>query len=183
MNKTTNGQKQRGAVAIEIAVLFLFFFTMLYAILAYSLPILLGFSFQHVSAEAGRAIYKVNTGQPIEKYKEALGRAVDAKVEESWLPPSWRQGCPTPEDKTYKWETLSKNENDLSYGHFALDDSNQSDPRFILHTCLQRGYNKTGDASEIAIIPIIDVLGVEIPSLPKNQDGKHVIKGETITRL
>ena len=179
MNKTTNGQKQRGAVAIEVAMLFLFFFIMLYAIIAYSLPILLGFSFQHVSAEAGRAIFQVNTGQPIEKYKEALGRAVDAKVEESWLPPSWRQGCPTPQDKTYKWETLSNNENGVSYGHFALDNSNQSDPRFILHTCLQRSYKKKGAPSEIAIIPIITFLGVDIPSLPKNS----MIKGETITRL
>lgn len=172
MNKTMNAKQQRGAVAIEFAALFLVFFMMLYAIIAYSVPVLLKFSFQHVSAEAGRAIYKVNPGQPIETYKAVLGREVNTIVEESWLPPSWRQGCPEPEtEKTYQWEALAYN--GASYGHFALDESNLSDPRFILHTCLRRRYKK-----DDAIIPVISFSGLEIPSLPTGE-----IKGETITRL
>lgn len=173
MNKTMNAKQQRGAVAIEFAVLFLVFFMTLYAIIAYSVPVLLKFSFQHVSAEAGRAIYKVSPGQPIETYKAVLGREVNTIVEESWLPPSWRQGCPPPENTTYTWKALSQNDSDPSYGHFALDESNLADPRFILHTCLRRDYNK-----DDAIIPVIRFSGIEIPSLPTGE-----IKGETITRL
>ena len=174
-----NAKKQRGAVAIEFAVLFLVFFMTLYAIIAYSVPVLLKFSFQHVSAEAGRAIYKVSLNQSINDYQSVLSREVNDIVQDSWLPPSWRRGdCDKPKtEKNYQWEALAEADNGASYGHFAFDESNLAAPRFILHTCLRRDYNK-----DDAIIPVISFLGIgidiEIPSLPTGE-----IKGETITRL
>lgn len=185
MNKANTHQHQRGAVAIEFAVLFLIFFATLYAIIAYSLPLLLALSFQHTSAEAGRAIYKVSPAQSPEIYRAVLSNQVNTIVEKSWLPPAWRQGdCHEPTtEKNYKWQALDPADNGASYGYIAFDNTNLIDPRFILHTCLQRGYNKSGNAPERAIIPIISFLGIDIPSLPMNSEGEYMIKGESITRL
>ena len=185
MNKANTRQNQRGAVAIEFAVLFLVFFATLYAIIAYSLPLLLALSFQHTSAEAGRAIYKVSPAQSPEIYRAVLSTQVNKIVEDSWLPPAWRQGdCDKPEtEKSYEWSKLGPADNGASYGHIAFDNTNLIDPRFILHTCLQRGYNKQGSPLETAIIPIISFLGIDIPSLPMNSEGEYMIKGESITRL
>ncbi|GAA3540782.1 TadE/TadG family type IV pilus assembly protein [Zobellella aerophila] len=184
MPKYTSKHQQCGAVAIEFAALFLAFFMVLYGIVAYSIPLLLELSFRQLSADAGRVIYRVDPARPQADYVAVVAREVNEAVGNSWLPESWRHGnCPTPATASeYNWQPLP-NENGASYGHLALDESTPQNPRYILHTCIQRGYNQNGDIQERAIIPIISLAGARIPSLPQNEQGKTIIRGETITRL
>lgn len=51
---------QRGAAAIEFALLFLLFFSVLYAIVSYAMAMLLIQSFNHAAAEGARAAVRVN---------------------------------------------------------------------------------------------------------------------------
>ncbi|MES2868027.1 MAG: TadE/TadG family type IV pilus assembly protein [Pseudomonadota bacterium] len=46
--------QQKGAAAIEFALVFVIFFAVLYGVLSYSLPLLLVQSFNHATAEAAR---------------------------------------------------------------------------------------------------------------------------------
>ncbi|WP_232818225.1 TadE/TadG family type IV pilus assembly protein [Zobellella maritima] len=185
MPKITLYHRQRGAVAIEFAALFLVFFMVLYGIIAYSIPLLLELSFQQVSADAGRIAYRVDPARSQADYIKVVGGEVNKVVENSWLPESWRQGdCPVPAAASeYNWQSLPATASGDSYGHIALDNSDMLDPRYLLHTCIQRGYNQNGDAEDRAIIPIISLAGARIPSLPQDEQGKTIIKGETITRL
>ena len=52
--KTRLPKKQKGAAAIEFARVFVIFFTVLYGVLSYSLPLLLMQSFNNATAEAVR---------------------------------------------------------------------------------------------------------------------------------
>lgn len=52
--KTRLPKKQKGAAAIEFALVFVIFFTVLYGVLSYSLPLLLMQSFNNATAEAVR---------------------------------------------------------------------------------------------------------------------------------
>ncbi|MCT7655140.1 pilus assembly protein [Oceanimonas sp. NS1] len=77
-------------MAIEFAVLFTLFFTLVYGILAYSLPLLLEISFRQLSSEAARAILKVDPAA--KNYSELLSREVTLSINNSWLPAAWRTG-------------------------------------------------------------------------------------------
>ena len=52
--KTRLPKKQKGAAAIEFALVFVIFFAVLYGVLSYSLPLLLVQSFNNATAEAVR---------------------------------------------------------------------------------------------------------------------------------
>ena len=52
--KTSLGKKQKGAAAIEFALVFVIFFAVLYGVISYSLPLLLVQSFNNATAEAVR---------------------------------------------------------------------------------------------------------------------------------
>lgn len=52
--KTRLGKKQKGAAAIEFALVFVIFFAVLYGVVSYSLPLLLVQSFNNATAEAVR---------------------------------------------------------------------------------------------------------------------------------
>ncbi|MFP2769695.1 TadE/TadG family type IV pilus assembly protein [Oceanisphaera sp. KMM 10153] len=168
-------KKQSGAVAIEFAALFILFFTLLYAILAHSIPLLLEISFRQVSSEASRAVLRVDPAAP--NYNTVLSREVTQEINNGWLPPSWRNGnCPAPATG-HNWVPLPSDNGSPSYGHIADTEESR-----LLHVCLQRFYNAGGNEQQRAIIPIIEFAGIRIPSLPQDE-GNTVIRGETITRL
>lgn len=194
-------KKQRGAIAIEFAALFTIFFVIVYAIIAYSIPLLLTTTFKQVSSDAGRAAVRVDLALIPPKYKQEdseyaqkVSEEVTKAVEKSWLPASWVDGnCPTPKPKPKAkakakaegegegetWTPLPEFNGKPSYGFLKLDTVSK---RYTLQVCLQRKYGSTGPASERAIIPTINMLGIKIPSLPK-AGGETVIRSYTTVRL
>lgn len=173
--------RQRGAVAIEFAALFVLFFVTFYAIIAYSLPLLLTLTFKEISADAARAAIKVDPALAQADYIATVGREVSRVVEASWLPAQWRNGnCPPPEQGA--WQRLPATAGGTSYGHLRLDASRPEDSRYVLHVCLQRRYNRNGPAGETMIIPPLQLLSFSIPALPE-QDGEIVLRGRTVIHL
>ena len=177
-NKPQGKRKQRGAVAIEFAVLFMVFFMIVYAIIAYSVPFLLTLSFKQVSADAARSTVRVSPDLPTMQYIARINQQVHDVVSDSWLPRDWIQGdCPAP-DSEGGWVALS-DMNGKSLGHYLEVRSEPfALPRYHLNICLQREYNKNS-----AIIPILTVFGVDIPSLPKDEDGNTTLRGRSTIRL
>ncbi len=180
-----NRKKQQGTVAIEFAALFSIFFIILYAVIAYSIPLLLSLTFKQVSSDASRATIKVDQTLPEAAYITTVGQEVTRVVESSWLPKSWVSGnCPTPKNSSMTWLRLPSGSSSGSYGFIAQEflDEKSNDYRYVVQVCLQRKYGTTGAADERAIIPTIDVLGIKIPSLPE-VDGEIVIRKQTTIRL
>jgi Flp pilus assembly protein TadG len=81
-----NLRKQRGAAAIEAALLFVIFFTLFYAIVSYSMPILMMQAFQHAASAGARAAVAVDPTK--EGYEAAVENKVKAIVGDllDWLP-------------------------------------------------------------------------------------------------
>ena len=156
-------KKQRGAIAIEFAALFTIFFVIVYAIIAYSIPLLLTTTFKQVSSDAGRAAVSVDLALKYSEYEQKVSEEVTKVVEGSWLPSSWVSPC----------------DGQASYGSLSFDENSD---RYTLKVCLQREYGSTGSASQRAIIPTINILGMKIPNLPE-VDGKTVIRSHTTVRL
>lgn len=79
-------RKQRGAAAIEAALLFVIFFTLFYAIVSYSLPLMMMQAFHHAAAEGARAAVAVDPDE--EGYETLVENKVRDIVDESlnWLP-------------------------------------------------------------------------------------------------
>lgn len=82
--------KQKGAAAIEFALVFVIFFSVLYGVLSYSLPLLLIQSFNNATAEAARRSVAVDPTLAAATYKlkvEEVAKAVlDNKL--TWVPSS-----------------------------------------------------------------------------------------------
>ncbi len=84
-------QRQRGAAAIEFALLFMLFFVLFYALVSYAIAMWLQQSFQHAAEEGARAAIAVD---PLAYSSSAdyLGSGVEPKVRStvgtalSWLP-------------------------------------------------------------------------------------------------
>ncbi|MTI63504.1 TadE/TadG family type IV pilus assembly protein [Methylophaga sp.] len=57
--KATSAKLQKGAAAIEAALMFVIFFTLFYAIVSYSLPLLLVQAFNHAAASGARSAVAV----------------------------------------------------------------------------------------------------------------------------
>lgn len=165
---------QKGAVAIEFAVLFMVFFAVLYAIIAYSIPLLLTLTFNHLSAEAARAAVRIDPAIGAAEYRQYVSKIVQDTVSSSWLPEDWigDEPCVPPPDTGLQWMSL-----ETGYAFFATETLGTV-PRAQLHVCLQREYNRDN-----AIIPILSVFGVDIPSLPKDENGKTYLRGSTTIRL
>jgi Flp pilus assembly protein TadG len=81
---------QTGAAAIEAALLFVIFFTLFYAIVSYSLPLLMMHAFQHAASEGARSAVAVDPAEfkdteayqakVISRAQEIVGKSLD------WLP-------------------------------------------------------------------------------------------------
>ncbi|QLF93154.1 hypothetical protein HW090_08105 [Pseudomonas sp. ABC1] len=78
MNAST--RRQRGATAIEFVVLFGVFFGVLYSVIAYSVPLLLMLTFQHMAAEAARSAIAVAPG-----HEEKIEAHISSTFQRSWL--------------------------------------------------------------------------------------------------
>ncbi len=172
-----SSKHQQGSVAIELAALFAVFFVTFYAILAYSIPMLLTLSFRQISADAARATIKVDPAAA--NYTQAVSQEVTETINASWLPDKWRDGgCPAPDNND--WAALPGSP---SYGYFRVDNGLPGDPRYLLHVCLQRKYNRSGADNEIAIIPPLDLLIFSVPSLPTDKNGDTILRGQSVIRL
>jgi Flp pilus assembly protein TadG len=84
-------RKQRGAAAIEAALLFVIFFALFYAIVSYSMPLLMMQAFQHATAAGARAAVAVDDPHSAD-YGSRVENRVQAIVGDSlsWLPSAAR---------------------------------------------------------------------------------------------
>lgn len=82
-------KKQKGAAAIEFALVFVIFFAVLYGVLSYSLPLLLMQSFNHSTAEAARRSVAVDPAALNDAaYKKAVEDVAKSVLTEQlkWVP-------------------------------------------------------------------------------------------------
>ncbi len=86
--KTALPRKQKGAVAIEFALVFVIFFAVLYGLLSYSLPLLLMQSFNESTAEAVRRSVAVDPTTA--NYKQTVETLATSVLTQrlSWIPPA-----------------------------------------------------------------------------------------------
>lgn len=93
MNGIGSSGKQRGAVAIEFAAVFVLFFAVLYGLLGYCVPLLMLQAFNDAAAAGARIAVSVNPAT--NNYNAALTSAVNSAVNQrlSWMPAAWRNGC------------------------------------------------------------------------------------------
>jgi len=173
----------RGAVAIEFAALFILFFTLLYGIMAFSLPMLLTLTFKNLSADAARSAVKVDPSVGPEAYKALISQQITNRITSSWLPDDWYDGnCAAPSgDLT--WQALPAYGDQAVFGYWAEEAITDSHSRYLLQVCIQRKYNRTGSAGETAIIPIVEIGGISIPPLPEKGDGQRLLQGRTTIHL
>lgn len=81
-------RKQKGAVAIEFALVFVIFFAVFYGLVSYSLPLLMMQSFNEATAEAVRRSVALDPVTPdYETAVETLANSVLAQ-QLSWMPAS-----------------------------------------------------------------------------------------------
>lgn len=83
-------QKQKGAAAIEFALVFVIFFAVLYGVLSYSLPLLLLQSFNNATAEAVRRSVAVDPMLATAAYKEKVEDEANKVLTDklTWVPPA-----------------------------------------------------------------------------------------------
>ncbi|TNE89349.1 MAG: pilus assembly protein [Gammaproteobacteria bacterium] len=175
-------KQQHGVVAIEFAALFLLFFTVLYGVVAYSLPMLLTLSYKHLSAEAARSAIRVDPTLDRETYKQLVSQQITENIDNSWLPEDWYNGnCPTP-GSALPWEPLPASAGRPSFGYLAEETITPNHTRYLLQVCIQRKYNNSGSDGETAIIPVLKLGGLSIPSLPES-DGDQIIRGRATIQL
>lgn len=84
--KTSLPRKQKGAVAIEFALVFVIFFAVFYGLVTYSLPLLMMQSFNEATAEAVRRSVALDPATP--NYKSAVEALANAVLRQKleWLP-------------------------------------------------------------------------------------------------
>lgn len=176
---------QRGSVAIEFAAVFVVFFVVLYATLAYSVPFMLQQSLKHVSAEAARAAARIDPAVP--GYRDHVADIVDQTVEASWLPTGWYAHCtaagPGSATGYTKWVPLRSDPGASSYAFLSTDESDPDNPRPVILVCLERKYNRTGPANETAIVPVLELLGITVPELPVDNNGNTILRATTAQHL
>lgn len=179
--RQTSGH-QKGGVAIEFAALFLLFFTLLYGVIAYSVPMVLTLTFKHLSAEAARSTVRVDPNTDPSSYKALISQQVTQVIVASWLPDNWYDGnCPPPMGES-TWQALPAYGDNPSFGYITEQEITTGQLRYLLQVCIQRKYNESGSDREKAIIPILQIGGLSIPSLPEI-DGERIIRGKTLIQL
>jgi Flp pilus assembly protein TadG len=79
--------RQKGAAAIEFALVFVIFFAVFYGLVSYSLPLLMMQSFNNAAAEAVRQGVAINPG--VSNYNTVVVNQANAALvsQLSWLPP------------------------------------------------------------------------------------------------
>lgn len=87
---TGNPRRQHGAAAIEFAAFFMIFFVLFYAMVAYSLPLLLSASYQEIAANALRDTLATQAPGTETAPDPTYTRS---SIEQAWLPVAWLQPC------------------------------------------------------------------------------------------
>ncbi|MFA5496287.1 MAG: hypothetical protein WC247_16095 [Porticoccaceae bacterium] len=82
-------RKARGAAAIEFSLVFILLFVVFYGIAGYTVPLLLGISYEELAAEALREAVRV---RHLSTDADPLAE-VQAIISDSWLPAAWAQPC------------------------------------------------------------------------------------------
>ena len=90
--KTSLPRKQKGAAAIEFALVFGIFFAVFYGLISYSLPLLMLQSFNQAAAEAVRQAMSVDSVTAGTAYSnQVTQRAKDAAAAQlTWIPASFQ---------------------------------------------------------------------------------------------
>ncbi|WP_160108964.1 TadE/TadG family type IV pilus assembly protein [Pseudomonas izuensis] len=93
--------KQKGAAAIEFALVFIVFFAVFYGIVSYSLPLLLMQSFNQSTAEAVRRSVALDPNMP--GYEAALKNRATAELTRqlAWIPAALNFNVATDATTTY----------------------------------------------------------------------------------
>lgn len=150
-------RNQHGAVAIEFAVLFGIFFAVLYAIIAYSMPLLLMLTFKQVAADAARATIAVDPAAE-GNYAVNLENRVQEIIAGSWLDKTnWHASCDT------------GGQEPSGQGYSVLADNGRT-----LTVCIRyKSVNYNSDP----IVPALElpVIG-QIPRLPELIEGRSTIR-------
>ncbi|WP_297189368.1 TadE/TadG family type IV pilus assembly protein [uncultured Porticoccus sp.] len=176
-------RQEKGAIAIEFAALFLLFFTVLYAIISFTLPMLLTFTFKHLSAEGARAALRVDPSLNEQAYIELVSQQVTQTITSSWLPDKWYDGnCQNLNHTDLPWQQLPAQNGYPSFGYLAKEVITSNHSRYLLLVCIQRKYNRTGKKGERAIIPIIQI-GEHSVSPFSGGDGNRILKGHALIQL
>ena len=168
-------QNQQGALTIEFALLFSLFFIVVYAIIAYSLPLLLRATLNHAAAEAHRAIYELepyilcthnnaNTASNpttssclyANKVSEQIDKVLKGKHPNHriWLPSAWNnvlKSCPAP--NSLDWSELP---NKRGWYQYTLSNGQL---RSQVYVCFEYPYK------EHPLLPSLKLLGINIPNL------------------
>ncbi|VVP41808.1 MULTISPECIES: TadE/TadG family type IV pilus assembly protein [Pseudomonas] len=99
--KTSLPRKQKGAAAIEFALVFVIFFAVFYGIVTYSLPLLLMQSFNQSTAEAIRRSVALDPNTP--GYEAALKTVVKEELTRqlAWIPAGLNFNVDTDATTTY----------------------------------------------------------------------------------
>lgn len=106
--KTGLPRKQKGAAAIEFALVFAIFFAVFYGLISFSLPLLLMQSFNQAAAEAVRQALSVDPVAAGNAYgTQVTDRAKNTVITQlSWIPSSF-QFSPSFISSTYNGTTLT----------------------------------------------------------------------------
>lgn len=99
--KTSLPRKQKGAAAIEFALVFVIFFAVFYGIVTYSVPLLLMQSFNQSTAEAVRRSVALDPSTP--GYETALKSLVKTELtrQTAWIPAGLKFNVDTDVNTTF----------------------------------------------------------------------------------
>ena len=99
--KTNLPRKQKGAVAIEFALVFVLFFAVFYAIVSYSLPLVLVQSFNQSTAEAVRRSVALDPNTP--GYDTAIKTVATTELSRQlvWIPAALNFNIATDANATF----------------------------------------------------------------------------------
>jgi Flp pilus assembly protein TadG len=100
-------QRQKGAAAIEFALVFMIFFAVFYGLVSYSLPLLMMQSFNNATAEAVRQGVAINPG--VSNYNNVVITQANAALTSqlSWLPSALAFNATTDALVTFNGKVLS----------------------------------------------------------------------------
>ncbi|MVV49214.1 pilus assembly protein [Pseudomonas sp. PB120] len=99
--KTNLPRKQKGAAAIEFALVFVIFFAVFYGVVAYSLPLLLVQSFNQSTAEAVRRSVALDTNTPGYATEILTVATTELTRQLAWIPNALKFNVATDASATY----------------------------------------------------------------------------------
>lgn len=142
---------QTGAASIEFAAIFVIFFMLFYAVIGYTLPLLLAAAYQEMAGEALREAIRhpellLVDPQDAEgtTFLTAQGERARQVIDDSWLPDAWTQHC-----------------NGYADSYLKVSAS-------VWSVCLRH-------ASPDQLLPSLDLLGWRVPQLPAEIKGEASI--------